>query len=215
MKNELTINNLGQNFEASKEFWWSIKIKDLFHEKVRQKSYGQFLNSIHVNVTRVDFEKLKNIASNAKLKYSKKDIDGKKSMSLDQFMAQKAKGSKKYRKILTKKGENSIPHNILKFAECTNTIINLDNSLYLNDLWNRGYFSNCTRSFIFKLHNNTLGYNTRVSHFVRGHPDTCTFCDLRLVPEENRETPYHLLYDCDTVELVLNPTMQQFTGDNL
>jgi hypothetical protein len=59
-----------------------------------------------------------------------------------------------------------VPHNIVKYAENTETIIGEDLAKILNKSWNFYYFSNELRTFIFKLHNNTLPYNTILSHFV-------------------------------------------------
>ena len=74
----------------------------------------------------------------------------------------------------------------------------------LNDLWCKNYFGNSMKSFLFKLHNNILGTNSRVAHFVRGHPSSCTFCDLKKVSLDNQESINHLFFDCETVETTLN-----------
>ena len=81
-------------------------------------------------------------------------------------------------------------------------------------VWNRNFFNNSTRTFLFKLHNNILGYNAAVSHFVRGHSSNCTFCTLSGNPEPNRETALHLFYGCRSTERVLNETFSSFLGAN-
>jgi hypothetical protein len=48
-----------------------------------------------------------------------------------------------------------------------------------------------------------LGINTRVAHFVKNHPKTCTFCDLTKKNEDTRETFLHLFFECSIVENVL------------
>lgn len=94
------------------------------------------------------------------------------------YIGRKAKGCKRYRsKILGKPVEN-IPHNMVKFSETTETVIGLDSSKFLNGIWNRSCLSNQMRTFLFKLHNNTAGYNNAVAHFVPGHSPNCTFCDI-------------------------------------
>ena len=62
------------------------------------------------------------------------------------------------------------------------------------------------RTFLFKLHNNLLGLNTRVAKFVANHPRTCTFCDIRGEPGEYPETTLHLFYECTVIE----ENIQQF-----
>ena len=56
------------------------------------------------------------------------------------------------------------------------------------------------RTFLFKLHNNLLGLNSRVANFVRNHPRTCTFCDILRIRDEHTETTKHLFFDCTIVE---------------
>ncbi len=91
-------------------------------------------------------------------------------------------------------GENIIGNtrNINKFANNMDIIISGEQSRVLNSLWTKNYFSNQDRTFLFKLYNNTLGYNNAVAHFVQGHTPYCTFCDLSRSPDPNYETPVHL-----------------------
>jgi len=110
------------------------------------------------------------------------------------------RGSKRFRIILGKTAMLQISPNITKYAELTNTVIGSDDSGMLNSSWGFSYLQNNLRTFIFKLHNNTLGLNNRVAHFVRGHPNTCTFCDLVNEPEENIESLSHLFFECRQVE---------------
>jgi hypothetical protein len=84
-----------------------------------------------------------------------------------------------------------------------NVIIDYDNAKKLNQDWTQNYISNSTRTFIIKLHNNTLPYNTVLSHFVPNISRNCTFCDLSLNNEEEEETPLHLFYSCFTTEQIL------------
>jgi len=111
------------------------------------------------------------------------------------------RGSKKFRKIIVGKDEQRISSNMVKFAEITDTVVNLNFSEKLNCQWVKPYYSNAMRVFLFKYYNNLLGLNSRVAHFVRNHPRSCTFCDLARVRQENSETIKHLFYDCELVEV--------------
>lgn len=62
------------------------------------------------------------------------------------------------------------------------------------------YTTNSMRTFLYKLHHNLLGLNSRVANFVRNHPRTCTFCDIIRIREENPETTKHLFFECNIVE---------------
>ena len=107
-----------------------------------------------------------------------------------------------------------VTSNMLKFSECIDSVINSDQSAKLNSLWSLNFFDNSMKVFLFKLHNNILGINSRVSHFVRGHPHTCTFCDLDRNPFENTESIKHLFFDCESVEGVLTEFFTWIFGQN-
>ncbi len=100
-------------------------------------------------------------------------------------------------------GDLGVSSNVQRYAELAEVIIGSENSKRLNAMWKKSGLNNTTRTFIFKLHNNLLGLNSRVANFVRGHPRTCTFCDLRRVPYENTENTKHLFFDCPSVEQAL------------
>jgi hypothetical protein len=65
------------------------------------------------------------------------------------------------------------------------------------------FFDNATRTFLFKLHNNTLGTNTRMSHFVRNHSRICTFCNITRNPDDEAENVIHLFFQCRSTEPVV------------
>jgi hypothetical protein len=96
-----------------------------------------------------------------------------------------------------------VPHNLIKFSSNTETMIDYENSKKINSVWNKSYFSNATRTFLFKLHNNTAGYNNTVAHFIRGHSPNCTFCDLIGNQDEEDETPLHLFFACNVSEVFI------------
>jgi hypothetical protein len=107
-----------------------------------------------------------------------------------------------------------IPHNMRKFADNLDIVITGEQSKFLNKLWTDNIFTNAEKVFLFKLHNNTLGFNNAVAHFVRGHTPFCTFCNVNRTPDPNIETPLHLLYDCNHVHDVLNVMFKSVTNDN-
>jgi len=113
------------------------------------------------------------------------------------------RGSRKYRKVISGKTPPVISTNIQRFSDILDQVINLENSLRLNSHWGLTFFDNSTRTFLFKLHNNLLGINTRVAHFVRNHPRSCTFCTISRVPDENPETIIHLFFECTHTENLL------------
>ncbi len=70
-------------------------------------------------------------------------------------------------------------------------------------------FSNLEKTFFFKLHNNTLGYNNAVSH-----SPTCTFCSVARIPDPNVENGSHLFFECDMISDMVGQVFQRVTVDN-
>ncbi len=105
------------------------------------------------------------------------------------------------------------PHNINKFAQNMDIIINGTQSAFLNALWTNNFFNNNTKTFFFKLHNNTLGYNNAVSHFVAGHSPCCTFCDAAGDADVNAETGLHLFFECVHVSDIVDDIFNRVNGD--
>ncbi len=161
----------------------SIKVIDFFETKDRYRTWESFCRLTDLEIERATYNELKKIASNAKLKYTKKSATEIKTTALTDFINRKIKGCKRYRKKIIGKEDDYIPHNIVKYSDNTDTVINFEQSKILNDLWNKAVFSNATRTFLFKLHNNTAGYNNVVAHFVPGHSPNCTFCDIIRNPD--------------------------------
>jgi hypothetical protein len=171
---------------------------DRRHSVVVQKDIFEELSGIHLSDLK--FNKIRGIANTSILKFKKNVPLLQKTDKVQNFLMRIKKGSKRIRRILEKKQSGGISMNILKFSELTDTVIDMDNSAVLNNSWGFSYLSNSTRTFVFKLHNGLLGLNSRVAHFVRNVQGTCTFCDIRHVPDENIESTGHLFFDCESVE---------------
>ena len=132
--------------------------------------------------------------------FSKQETSKQVCTDMAQVYNKYKKGSKSLKKIFTLYTYRYIPHNIMKYQINTNTVLGINASESLNSLWSLNFLDNSTRTFCFKLHNNTLGYNYTVSKFVRNHSPLCTFCTITYNPDDERETPYHLFYSCRHVE---------------
>jgi len=180
----------------------------LYHNKIKNLTLDQILNNektvkslqefseiTGMYISDIKFNKLRGIANCAVLKFSKNESYEKKTDTVQNFLMRIKKGSKTIRNILQGSHTCTVSQNIIKYAELTDTFINADHSRVLNSSWvSMGYLHNSVKTFIFKLHNNILGINSRVAHFVRNHPSTCTFCDITQAPEENSESIKHLFF---------------------
>jgi hypothetical protein len=168
-----------------------------------------FLNVF--NVVRGDAlsKKLKKLYDACWVRYGKNPAG---SESFPDLIMRVKKGSKTFRKILSFEPVNAITHNIVKFSENMEIIIDYDTSKTINSLWKINFLSNACRTFCFKLHNNILPYNHILSHFVRGKSRNCTFCDIIRNQEEEDETPLHLFYDCTVSENIRRSFFNDYLG---
>jgi len=191
-------------YEENKAKIMNLRLSNIASIDGRLKNKEDFENESGLHVTDAKYRVLMGIAVSAQIKYGKQNQQEKKTDTLVNFCMRIKKGSKKYRKILTDGGGDlGVSSNVQRYAELAEVIIGSENSKRLNAMWKKSCLNNTTRTFIFKLHNNLLGLNSRVANFVRGHPRTCTFCDLRRVPYENTENTKHLFFDCPSVEQAL------------
>ena len=150
-------------------------------------------------LTNDQYKKLKKAVTSWISKF-KNDNAQQTSEKFETFFNKFKKGLNISKNCLTLVNEGYVLHNIVKYGKTTDSGIQINQSINLNTLWKEHYFDNSTKSFIFKLHNNSLGYNLMVSKFVRGHSPLCTFCSINRNLEDERETPLHLFFQCKTVD---------------
>jgi hypothetical protein len=191
---------------------FNLRMTDLITDgqKINKAEFNRKFNIAIPNDIWMLLDKIRNAAV---LRYGGDDYKPVK--PIETFMNTLNKGSKKVRKILCAVTHEFIPHNMIKFADNTETIIGLDNDRILNSLWNRGYFSNDFRMFLFKLHNNTLPVNTILSHFVRGVGRNCTFCDILENPESEDENVLHFFYNCQLSKRLRHNFLTWLTDNDL
>jgi hypothetical protein len=168
---------------------------------------------VNTVTTREFYAKLTGIFRTAHLRYS--TDDGSLGLMVSQSFRTWKKGSRRFRNVLCKNNKLYVPHNLVKFASNTETIINFECAKILNNMWNLKIFSNAKRTFLFKLFNNILPYNTILSHFVRGKSRNCTICDILGNQDINDETVLHLFYDCIPVNNLLNEFFPAVTNQEI
>jgi hypothetical protein len=134
--------------------------------------------------------------------YKDNFVAGKKQESLEEIVLSKNKFSKKARIILDGK-KTVMSRNIIRYGEITETVPDNILAASMNKIWGYSFLENNVRTFAFKLFNNALGTNKRVSHFVRGHLPHCTFCVLAGDPDLEEESINQLFQDCGSVEPVI------------
>jgi nitrate reductase cytochrome c-type subunit len=167
-----------------------------------------------INFNALQLFRIRGACSTAKIRYRKHEPSMQKGVNIVTFLHRRKRGSSHIRKLAYPTVPETIPHNINKFSDNLDIVITLDQSKYLNSLWTSSMFTSKERTFFFKLHNNTLGYNVSVAHFVSRHSPFCTFCDLARSQEQNRETPLHIFYDCNCISSITERVYQRLTDNH-
>jgi hypothetical protein len=191
----------------------NLKMTDLLAEGTKI-SKRAFSTDMGVQTTDELWRKLDKLRNTAILRYNSDANFYSQEESMSDFFRRWKKGSRNVRLVLCFKKIDYIPHNIVKFSDNTDTIIGLECARFLNKSWNRHYLSNELRVFLFKLHNNTLPFNTILSHFVRGTSRTCTFCVIDRNPEGEDETPLHFFFNCPVSERIREDFFKWIMNDN-
>jgi hypothetical protein len=157
---------------------------------------------------------LRGALNKAKKNYKKPDpVLENKCEPLLNFLLKIKRGSKKIREVLTADAINqSKPVDLLiveSFARITNTTVPDDTVLKtVLGLWNKVYFTNDFREFLFKQRNNTLGIGARVAHFDENVDDRCTFCRILYPAVQTREEFLHLFRTCPITLGLLRNTVR-------
>jgi hypothetical protein len=157
-----------------------------------------------IPLTEMMIQTLRGVCGVAKIKYSKKELGQRGCVDVRTFMLRSKRGSRRFRLLMASGGGTDVPHNINKYARNMDIIINGAQVEFLNSLWTNNFLNNNMKTFLFKLHNNTLGYNSAVAHFVRGHSPNFTFSDSAGDADINPETGLHLFFDCTHVSGVID-----------
>jgi hypothetical protein len=184
---------------AERNLYYRLTFDEVFddHGIVR----NQFLENFQVNPRGELAKKLKKLYDAAITKYGQNKPG---SETFVNFINGVKKGSKKFRRVLRGNKLFTVPHNLVKFSDNTDTVIGHEIGRQMNSYWKNSFLSTSCRTFCYKLYNNILPYNHVLSHFVRGRSRNCTFCDAVREPEEHDETPLHLFYSCTVSENLLN-----------
>jgi hypothetical protein len=201
-KDLLTIGRFGDAGENTriKKGLFGLTLKDIVTEQ-NIKPIEELERICGLNIGMQLYRDLYGLVAASFIKYGRETIVG---ISIKTFFTTLKKGSKKVRLILEEKVPDSIPHNIMKFAQNTDTVIGLESSKKINNSWLNHFFSNEIRTFQFKLINNILGLNYIICHFVQSVERNCTLCDVARNPDPEDESPLHLFYTCNITENLLN-----------
>jgi hypothetical protein len=192
----------------------NLSTRDILKDDGSYISRELFNTNMGIPFTVFDYQMLKGIVETAKVRFQHNVTTSGHIVDVQTFLCQARKGSKRFRKVLTIVANENIPHNIVKFSDNMDIVLGIEDSKKVNSFWNLNNFSNSTRTFLFKLYNNLLGYNTVVSHFIRNHSRNCTFCDIIGDQDITDETPLHLFAQCQVVDELVCNVFRWLTDDN-
>jgi len=148
--------------------------------------------------------------------YAKRIKNVSPQIKLNQFLNSFKKGSNKIRKILD---ANPIPANLNQnrsFLTHKKTIgigEQIDEKTIKKNwlgIWNKSFFPNDIRTFLFKSNSNTLGVGNRVHHINPEKNPGCALClKIKNLPEPI-ETFAHVFWECPVVSKINERFFQTF-----
>jgi len=176
---------------------------DNIHNGIRFYSNAEFVNITGIPLSERKLTSLRSVYDTAVIRFQKADPAKKTSIRIEEFIAGLKRGCQKFKKIIYYPID-TIPHNVIKFAENAEIILNYNDARMCNKIWNVSYFANDLRVFLFRFYNNTLGYNYMVSRFVENIEPHCTFCSIARINDLEPETALHIFYSCPFTERLLD-----------
>jgi hypothetical protein len=200
-------------FTANANLLYKLKYSNIYNDEGHPLARDQIRENTGLELTVLQYFEIRNACNVAKIKYQKRETKLQSSVDIETYINRRKRGSSHLRKLFCTDQQLDIPHNIRKFADNMDIVITGDQSRLLNSMWNDSIFTNVEKMFLFKLHNNTLGYNNMVAHFVRDHSPLCTFCTLTNNVDQPMETPSHLFFDCPSVTGIVDGIFSRFTSD--
>ena len=116
-------------------------------------------------------------------KNSRRNAETLPTQSIDFFLKTFQRGSKPFRRILTNVKVNNLKIESTNSVRTFFTLVDVpipSNKILKNvwGAWNRTFFGNRCREFLFRFYNNILGINSRVAHFVPGFEAECSLCSV-------------------------------------
>jgi hypothetical protein len=130
-------------------------------------------------------------------------------MPIHEFINKKFKGSRKFRDLMMeaeqKKNVKCPLNNYFKIAGLDGGIVNSTPSCSasLNSMWTVYFAQSDFKTFVFKLHHNILGLNSRVHHFNQDRDPSCFFCIKSANFPAEKETFSHFFWFCPTTSSLL------------
>jgi hypothetical protein len=203
-------NLLGAAFyDRHKETLLNLKMNCLVNNNV-VVDYRTLVDTTGLNFSQATYFNLVTAANFAIKKYANTDNSNGSSQSLEWFLSQIKKGSKKFRALLDKNCSTVA----IKDIRTVKTFYSLLNTAtpevciirHRLGCWNWSFLSNRIRFFCFQFYNNSLGIKTRIAARYRNGgvamDNFCTFCVKSRCANPEREDFVHVFYDCQFINSI-------------
>jgi hypothetical protein len=194
----------------------NLRFSDLTNDGNRFISKQEFEVLSNIQMTNPQFRILTDAVKTSFMIY-KKFVRGDNSQCIDNFISRFKKGSNKFRKVFDNMDYFHISKKSKKRSKTFFRLIGVaDPEENVCEILNAQWAINCypvnLREFSFKLRNNILGINTRVSHFNNNVDRACTFC--RITERNNVQLPdesfIHIFFECKSTKRVLDIFFTQY-----
>jgi hypothetical protein len=134
-------------------------------------------------------------------------------LAFHDFLKKKFKGSKKVRLIITqawqKNSRKRHTNPYINYCNIAGTMP-VSSGASVNSIWTLNIMPAEIKTFLFKLHHNIIGLNSRIHHFNLNRDPACTFCNkCKNLPAE-RETFQHFFWDCPTTSKIISVFFSNF-----
>ncbi len=190
------------DFTSQRKKIGNLKVSDFITDDGDIVRYEDFLTRSNIRLREAKYDTISRICANCVVQGG--IVSTVRPVDVISFYNRFRKGSKSFRRIISGPKMDIIPRNMETFSDCTDTIIGISLSEKINGFWGHSFLNNDVRSFLFKLHGNILGTNSRVSHFIRDHSRVCTFCRLGRREDAENESVLHLFFSCPETEQFKN-----------
>jgi hypothetical protein len=191
-------------FDTRNNFELTCKIAKLkfedFFVRNRAKSQNDLLTEYGIDLNLVTYMRLHEALQFAV--DSRRNNDPLPTQSLDFFVKSFEKGSRPFRRILRYKEDSKLKiktlNTVKTFVEIVGIQIPEDDILrFCWGEWQKNYYGNRCKEFLYKFRNNILGTNQRVSKFVPGIEAECSLCVANKEPLPIQvESFNHVFFDC-------------------
>jgi hypothetical protein len=152
-------------FNAIASKLYKLRYYEFYTEEGGTITREQIRDTVGIDLTVLQYFEMRNACNIAKIRFRKKEPNMQSSVDIETYINRRKRGSNHLRKLFSFNPQIDIPHNIRKFADNMDIIITGEQSRVMNGLWTNNTFSNEEKTFLFKLHNNTLGYNNIGKNF--------------------------------------------------